>query len=82
MRQVQYMKMLFSASKRGEVKEVSKKLFQAGIKCEIRRNPVAQGVFGVPAYPELWINDDSDILKALRLVGARRLRQMTVVFQG
>ncbi len=75
------MKILFSPSDRGEVKQVHKRLFEAGIKCEIRRNPVAQGVFGVPAYPELWVSDDNDILKALRLLGTRRLSQMTVVFQ-
>ena len=76
------MKMLFSTSDHGEVKQVKKKLFEAGIKCEIRQNPVAQGVFGVPAYPELWVNDEGDILKALRLLGTRRLSQMTVVFSG
>ena len=75
------MKILFSSSDRGEVKQVRKKLFEAGIRCEIRQNPVAQGVFGVPAYPELWVKNDGDILKALRLLGTRRLSQMTVVFQ-
>jgi hypothetical protein len=74
------MKMLFSTSDHVEVKQVKKKLFEAGIKCEIRQNPVAQGVFGVPAYPELWVNEDGDILKALKLLGTRRLSQMTVVF--
>jgi len=76
------MKMLFSASDREQVQVVRKKLFQAGIRCEVRQNPVAQGVFGVPAYPELWVNDDGDILKALRLLGTRRLSQMTVIFSG
>jgi hypothetical protein len=76
------MKMLFSATDRGEVKLVRKKLFEAGIRCEVRQNPVAQGVFGIPSYPELWVNDDGDILKALRLVGTRRLGQMTVIFSG
>ncbi len=76
------MKMLFSSTDRGEVRQVRKKLYEAGIKCQIRRNPVAQGVFGVPAYPELWVNNDGDILKALRLLGTRRLSQMTVVFSG
>ena len=76
-----YMKMLFSSSDHGAVKLVRKKLFEAGIRCQIRQNPVAQGVFGVPAYPELWVDNDGDILKALRLLGTRRLSQMTVVFQ-
>jgi hypothetical protein len=76
------MKILFSASDHEEVKQVKKRLFEAGIKCQIRQNPVAQGVFGVPAYPELWVNNDGDILKALKLLGTRRLSQMTVVFSG
>ena len=74
------MKMLFSASDRGQVKLVRKKLFEAGIQCKVRRNPVAQGIFGIPSYPELWINKDTDILKALRLLGNRRLSQITVIF--
>jgi hypothetical protein len=74
------MKMLFSATDRGEVKMVRKKLDEAGIRCKVHRNPVAQGVFGVPSFPELWVEDESDILKALRLIGRRRLRQMTVIF--
>jgi hypothetical protein len=74
------MKMLFSTSDSGEVRLVRKKLSEAGIQCEVRGNPVAQGVFGIPSYPELWVNRDADILKALRLLGNRRLRQMTVIF--
>ena len=76
------MKMLFSTSDQGEVQLVSKKLFEAGIRCEVRQNPVAQGVFGTPSFPELWVKEDGDILKALRLLGTRRLSQMTVVFAG
>jgi len=74
------MKMLFSASDRGQVKLVRKKLSEAGIQCKVRRNPVAQGLFGIPSFPELWVSKDTDILKALRLLGNRRLRQMTVIF--
>ncbi|MGD0258198.1 MAG: DUF2007 domain-containing protein [Verrucomicrobiota bacterium] len=76
------MKMLFSASDREQVQVVRKKLFEAGIRCEVRQNPVAQGVFGIPSYPELWVNEDGDILKALKLLGNRRLSQMTVIFSG
>ena len=76
------MKMLFSSSDHGEVKQVRKKLSEAGIRCEVRQNPVALGVFGIPSYPELWVNDDGDILKALKLLGIRRLSQMTVIFSG
>lgn len=74
------MKMLFSSADRTEVKEIRKRLGEAGIRCAVRNNPVAQGVFGVPAYPELWIKRESDILEALKLLGPRRLRQMTIVF--
>ncbi len=76
------MKMLFSSSDRNQVKQARKKLFAAGIRCEVRQNPVAQGVFGVPSFPELWVNKDGDILKALRLLGTRRLKDMTVIFSG
>ena len=74
------MKMLFSSPDQSEVKQVKKMLFEAGVSCEIRKNPVAQGLFGIPACPELWINEESDILKALKLVGRRRLSEMTVIF--
>ena len=74
------MKMLFSPTDRSEVKEVKKKLSQAGIRCEIRKIALAEGVFGIEPYPELWIEDESDILKALKLLGSQRLRQMTIIF--
>ena len=74
------MKMLYSSSDLGEVKLVRKKLFEAGIRCEVRPNPFAQGVLGTPSDPELWVNEDGDIFKALGLLGTRRLSQMTVVF--
>lgn len=76
------MKMLFSSSDRSEVTRVRKKLFEAGIRCQVRHNPLAQGLFGIPATPELWIEKDSDILRALRLLGGQRLQQMTIVFPG
>jgi len=76
------MKMLFSTRDDGEVRHVRKKLSEAGIRCRVRRNPVAQGIFGIPSVPELWINHDTDILKALRVLGTRRLSQMTVILSG
>jgi hypothetical protein len=78
--QIGNMKMLFSPSDGPEVKQVRKRLSAAGIRCELRQNPLAQGVFGIPPAPELLIENEEDILKALRLIGARRLRQMTVIF--
>ncbi len=74
------MKMLFSSSNSTEIRQVRKKLSEAGIHCKLRLNNVAHGVFGAPACPELWVDDDSDILKALRLLGLSRLREMTAVF--
>jgi len=74
------MKMLFPPSDRAKVNAVRKRLSEAGIQCQIRQNPVAQGVFGIPPFPELLIEDERHILRALRLIGAQRLRQMTVIF--
>jgi hypothetical protein len=74
------MKMLFSSADRSEINVVRKKLFAAGIRCQVRNNHVAQGLFGIPSSPELWIEQDGDILKALELVGEQRLHQMTVIF--
>jgi hypothetical protein len=76
------MKMLFSSSDRTEIRKVRKKLFEAGIRCQVRHNPIAQGLFGIPPAPELWIEEDGDILRALRLLGGQRLQQMTVIFPG
>jgi hypothetical protein len=74
------MKMLFSPTDGSEVRLVKKKLSRAGIRCEIRKIPLTQGVFGIEPYPELWIEDESDILKALKLLGLQRLKQMTIIF--
>ena len=77
-----YMKMLFPPRDRLQVKIVRKKLSDAGIRCQVRKNPVARGLFGIPPVPELLIQNERDILRALRLIGAQRLRQMTVIFPG
>jgi hypothetical protein len=74
------MKMLFSPSDGSEVKQVKKKLSAAGIRCQLREVLLSRGAFEAPACPELRIEDERDILKALRLVGAERLRQMTIIF--
>ena len=78
--QVLYMRMLFSSTDDSEIRHVRKKLSNAGIHCRVYRNPAAGDVFGAPACPELWVPNDADILKALKLVGMPRLRQMTAVF--
>jgi hypothetical protein len=74
------MKMLFSSIDPTEVRQVRKKLSAAGIHCSLRQSPVARDEFGAPACPELWVWEDGDILKALKLLGTSRLRQMTAVF--
>lgn len=74
------MKMLFSPSDGSEVKQVKKKLSAAGIRCQLREVLLSAGAFGAPTCPELFIEDERDILKALRLVGSERLRQMTIIF--
>jgi hypothetical protein len=74
------MKMLFSSTDPTEIRQVWKKLSSAGIHCRLHQNPMAKDVFGAPVCPELWVRDDGDILKALRLLGPSRLRQMTAVF--
>jgi len=76
------MKILFSPNDRSEITTIKKKLFDAGIECQVRNNQLAQGVFGIPPSRELWIEKADDILKALRLVGAEKLRQMTIIFPG
>ena len=74
------MKLLFPPSDRAQVNAVRRRLSQAGIPCQIRKYPVAQGVFGIPPFPELLIETERHILRALRLIGTRRLQQMTVIF--
>jgi hypothetical protein len=74
------MKMLFSSPNNSEIKSLREELNRAGIRCRLRQNRIAQGAFGIPPLPELWIQRDSDILKALRKLGPRRLRDMTVIF--
>jgi hypothetical protein len=74
------MKMLFSSLDSSEIKSLRLELARAGIKCQLKQNPVAHGTFGIHPFPELWIQRDSDIIKALRKLGTRRLKQTTVIF--
>ncbi len=74
------MKLLFSATTPAEVKVLRQRLIKAGIRCQVRKNPLARGVFGIPAYPELWITRDGDSLAALKLLGPERLGRMTAIF--
>ena len=74
------MKMLFPPNHGAKVKEVRKKLSAAGIRCRIKKIPLAEGLDGIPPYPELFIENERDILRALRLIGPQRLSGMTVIF--
>ena len=74
------MKLLFSATTPAEVRDLRQRLVKAGIRCQVRRNRLARGVFGIPSYPELWITRDIDSLAALKLLGAQRLGRMTAIF--
>jgi hypothetical protein len=73
------MKMLFSSRSGSEIKSLRQELSRAGIQCRLRNNRMAQGDFGVPPLPELWIQRERDILKALRKLGSARLRGLTVI---
>jgi hypothetical protein len=74
------MKMLFSLSDASEAKLFSKKLSKAGISCKIRKKRLVGEIFRLQLSPELWIKNDGDILKALKRLSLRRLREMTVTF--
>lgn len=41
---------------------------------------MAEGLFGIPPYPELFIENERDILRALKLIGTQKLSGMTVIF--
>lgn len=58
---------------------VGRRLSRAGVQCRLRKNPVARGLFGVAPLPELWIENERDIPRVFRVLGAKRLRQMTVI---
>jgi hypothetical protein len=73
------MKMLFSPSDSSAARQVRNKLSRAGIACALNQAPHVKGVFGIEAAPELLIENERDIIKAFKLLGSRRLRQMTVI---
>ena len=66
------MKMLFYSSDGSEVELISKEFAQAGIPCEVRNSPPANGS-PLPssqrgsAQRELWIQDDNDCHRAFML---------------
>jgi hypothetical protein len=64
---MQSMKMLFFSSDDTEVQNVSREFTDAGISCEIRNTPCAEGIPPSPTHAELWIRDDRDCHRALML---------------
>ena len=74
------MKMLFPPNHGAKVKEVRKKLCNAGIRCRIKNIRLTEGLFGIPPYPELCIENERDILRALKVIGNQQLSRMTVIF--
>ena len=46
------MKMLFPPNDGAKVKEVRKKLCDAGIRCRVKKLALTEGLFGIPPYPE------------------------------
>ncbi len=61
------MKMLFFSSDDTEVELVNAELTNAGIPCEVRPGPVADGMLVGPPCGEVWIQDDNDCHRALML---------------
>ncbi len=58
------MKMLFCASDRTRLENVSRRLLSAGVPCEIRQES-GQDSSGVPFYPELWVRSGAEFKFAL-----------------
>lgn len=61
------MKMLFYSSDGSEVEIISKEFARAGIPCEVRNGPAANGTSTGPPHQELWIQDDKDCHRAFML---------------
>jgi hypothetical protein len=61
------MKMLFYSSDGSEVELLSKEFAQAGIPCEVRNSPLANGSSTPSSHRELWIQDDHDCHRAFML---------------
>jgi hypothetical protein len=61
------MKMLFYSSDGSEAELISKEFAQAGIACELRNSPAANGSSKPSSQRELWIQDDNDCHRAFML---------------
>ena len=76
------MKMLLTASDQGIVEQARKRLFDAGIPCEIRQKPADPWHPGATSDPELWVTHDGDLFAALKVLGPRPVGQLAVVFSA
>jgi len=74
-------KLLFSSSDMPEVALFKGVLVRAGIRCEIRHQDTPAATPEIPAYPELWIQDQADFLAASMLFASRRRRHAPSVSQ-
>jgi hypothetical protein len=61
------MTMLFFSPDDSEVQGAAQNLLEAGISCEIRRGPLADGLIAQPFETELWVRNDGDCYRALML---------------
>ncbi len=64
------MKMLCSASDFSLFERLVKRLLSAGIRCGVETKSPTRATSEVPDYPELWIQNESDVSKAVRLLTA------------
>ena len=61
------MKMLFYSADANEVATAETEFVNAGIPCEVRKNPGIKGIKTAPPCAELWIRDDHDCHRAFML---------------
>ena len=73
------MKMLFSSADLTEASSVKSLLSKAGIPCAILNDAMSPAMLDMALYPELWIENDADFLKASVLLASWR-RDLQVIF--
>lgn len=61
------MTLLLLSSDDSEIQGAAQSLVAAGIPCEIRHNPFPDGMFAHHFETELWVRNDGDGYRALRL---------------
>jgi hypothetical protein len=61
------MKLLFSSSHLGELELVGTKLGEHHIPYKVRYDPPSENATPLPPYAELWVQNDSDAPRAMKL---------------